>query len=367
MRLVTVKSVEPGVRLGRDIYSDNGQILLYKGAVLTDRLLDRLIDVGVFFIYIEDQLTEDILVDSVIREETKQRALQSIKHEFKTISEQATLNKTMNLDHVSKSFSSIVDSILEDIQGNTDALGMLSDTYIYDNYIFTHSLNVTIYSLGLAVKLGFSRKQLQEIGLGALLHDVGKVAIPVEVLNKPGRLEKEEFDLVKTHARAGFDLLRDIPNIPLLAAHCAFQHHERLDGNGYPRGLSADLIHPYAKIIGIADVFDAVTSHRVYRKPMLPHEGLELLYAGADRLFDKKLIEAFRETISIYPVGLTVKLNDGRLGIVVKQNRNMSTHPVIRIFKENGRKVDSPYDIDLMENINTTIVETEATLASCIK
>ncbi|WP_368506061.1 HD-GYP domain-containing protein [Alkalihalophilus sp. As8PL] len=364
MRLVAVKSVEPGVKLGRDIYNDSSQILLFRGAVLTGRLLTRLVELGIHYIYIEDELTNDIMVDSVIRDETKKRAIKTIKEEFKIISEEVILKKTVNLDQLSQNFSTVVQSILADIKHNPDALAMLSETYVYDHYIFTHSLNVTIYTLGLAMKLGYSSKQLNEIGLGALLHDVGKIAVPIEVLNKPGRLNKEEFELIKTHPRAGFDLLRDVPNIPLLAAHCAFQHHERLDGNGYPRGLTSAHIHPYAKIIGIADVFDAVTSHRVYRKPMLPHEGLELLYSGAGILFDKGLVETFRETIAIYPVGLTVKLNDGRLAIVIRQNKQMSTRPVIRVFSENGRKLKLPYDIDLMEYLDTTIIETETTLAT---
>ncbi|MDV2684156.1 HD-GYP domain-containing protein [Alkalihalophilus lindianensis] len=364
MRLVAVKSVEPGAKLGRDIYNDNSQILLFRGAVLTGRLLTRLVEMGIHYIYIEDELTNDIMVDSVIRDETKKRAIKTIKEEFKIISEEVILKKTVNFDQLSQNFSTVVHSILADIKHNPDALAMLSETYVYDHYIFTHSLNVTIYTLGLATKLGYSSKQLNEIGLGALLHDVGKIAVPIEVLNKPGRLNKEEFELIKTHPKAGFDLLRDVPNIPLLAAHCAFQHHERLDGNGYPRGLTDNLIHPYAKIIGIADVFDAVTSHRVYRKPMLPHEGLELLYSGAGILFDKGLVETFRETIALYPVGLTVKLNDGRLAIVIRQNKQMSTRPVIRVFSESGRKLKLTYDIDLMEYLDTTIIETETTLAT---
>ncbi|GAE33233.1 HD-GYP domain-containing protein [Halalkalibacter akibai] len=254
--------------------------------------------------------------------------------------------------------------ILADIKNNKDALAILSDIFVYDSYIFTHSLNVTVYTLGLAVELGFTEKQLMDIGMGALLHDVGKMAIPTEVLNKPGRLTVEEFEIIKSHAKAGYDMLRNAPNISLLSAHCAFQHHERIDGTGYPQGLKGNQIHYYAKLIAIADVFDAVTSNRIYRKPMLPHEGLELLYSGVENQFDQSLVEAFRKTIAVYPAGLKVKLSDGRVGIVVKQNKQLSTHPVVRIIEEHSRELANPYQLDLVEQLNVTIVETETTLAA---
>ena len=128
-------------------------------------------------------------------------------------------------------------------------------------------------------------------------------------------------------------------------------------------GLVENDIHLYAKIIGIADVFDAVTSHRVYRKPMLPHEALELLYSGVGGQYDQKLVEAFRKTVAVYPLGLTVTLSDGRVGIVVKQNKQLSTHPVVRIISEEGMELEQTYDLDLIKQLNVTIVETESTLA----
>ena len=118
------------------------------------------------------------------------------------------------------------------------------------------------------------------IGLGSMLHDIGKIAVSKEILLKPGKLTEEEFQVIKTHTTEGFEMLRNSYSVPLLVAHCAFQHHERLDGSGYPRGIKSKDIHDYAKVIAVADVFDAVTSNRVYRSAMLPHEGLEMLYAG---------------------------------------------------------------------------------------
>ncbi|MBU8906584.1 HD-GYP domain-containing protein [Desertibacillus haloalkaliphilus] len=363
MRLIATKSLHENDSLGKAIYNDNGQVLIRSGVPLSQRMIDRLLEIGVAFVYVKDEKTDDIEVNDVITEKTRQRAFQTIKTEFESIADEMRLSKSINRDQLGKNFSSIVDSILADVKSNKEAISLLSDVFLYDNYIFAHSLNVTIYSLGLALEMKLSDKQLKEIGLGAMLHDVGKMAIPPEILNKPGRLTDEEFDVIKRHPKAGFDLLRNIPNMPLLAAHCAFQHHERLNGSGYPRNLTSSDIHLYAKIIGIADVFDAVTSHRVYRKAMLPHEGLEILYAGAGTQFDKDMLEAFARTVAMYPVGLTVDLSDGRKAVVVKQNQHMSARPVVRIIEENDQELPEPYEIDLMVETNITIVETEATLA----
>ncbi|NEU30098.1 HD-GYP domain-containing protein [bacterium LRH843] len=356
MRLVATKSIRAGAKLGKPILSDNGQILLHKGAVLSERFINRLNEKGISFVYVEDERTDDIDAASTLTDKTKSFAVSTIKKEFIHIANELKSKRGFSGDRLSISFSKVVKAILSDINHNKEALSLLSDVYVYDSYIFTHSLNVTVYSLGLAVKLGFNEKQLMEIGMGALLHDVGKMAISTEILNKPAALTDDEFTIIKTHAKAGYDLLRRTPNISLLSAHCALQHHERLNGTGYPQGLKQNQIHKYAQIIGIADVFDAVTSQRVYRKPMLPHEALELLYSGSGSQFDPKLIEIFRKTVALYPVGITVTLSDARVGIVSKQNHLLGTHPIVRIISEKGKEIENTYDLDLAEHMNLTIV-----------
>lgn len=147
--------------------------------------------------------------------------------------------------------------------------------------------------------------------MGSLLHDIGKMMIPPEILHKPGRLTDEEFDIIKNHAKYGFDILRKQGDVPLLSAHCALQHHEKWNGGGYPRGLAGEEIHPYARALAVGDVFDALTTHRVYRRAMLPHEAMEIIYADTNSHFEQSVVETFRRTVAIYPVGVTVKLNSG--------------------------------------------------------
>lgn len=363
MRLVTTKSLKEENILSKPLFNDNGQVLIQAGVPLTRRMIERLISLEIGYVYIEDEFTNDIIVENIISESTRKKAVDTIKNEFAEISNHHIIGTSLNTLNLSKRFSVIIEKILADIKESNDVISILSDVYCYDSYIFTHSLNVTIYTIGLAMELKFSEKQLFEVALGAILHDVGKMTIPKEILEKTGKLTKEEFDIIKNHSWAGFDVLRNTPNISLLTAHCAFQHHERIDGSGYPQGLSGDDIHPYAKILAVCDVFDAVTSNRVYRKAMLPHEGLEILFGGAGKIFDKEIVELFSRTIAIYPVGLTLYLSDGSVGVVVKQNKTFSMRPVVRVFEQNGCRVE-PFEVDLLKERHITIVECEARLAA---
>ncbi|WP_332888672.1 HD-GYP domain-containing protein [Salipaludibacillus keqinensis] len=359
----SIYSVSNQDRLAKPIYNDLGQTLLNIGVVLSDRMIDRLKEKGISYIYIEDSSTTDIYVEDTINGKVRSKSLKDIQENFTTISKQMALGKAVDIDGLSPSFSTIVKEILSEIQSNKEAVSMLSDVISYDSYVFHHSLNVTVYSLALGQKMGLTDPQLHELGLGAMLHDIGKMSIPIEILNKQEKLSDEEFDQIQSHATVGFEMLRKSHTLSLLTAHCAFQHHERIDGSGYPRNISGDDIHFYAKIIGIADVFDAVTSNRVYRRAMLPHEGMELLYSGAGTLFDKDAVDLFSKIVAIYPVGLEVKLSDGREGVVAQNNKNLPSRPVIRVLMEENQ-LPCEYDLDLATELNVTIVECETTIGA---
>ncbi|WP_186578161.1 HD-GYP domain-containing protein [Aquibacillus kalidii] len=354
MKLVATKSITEGTELAKTIYSDNGQVLIKKDIKLTKRMLKRLHQLGITYVYIKDAFTEDIIVNPPISEELRIEAIQMVKTSFKDFQDNKVKSNGYLLEKTGTKMTEMVSNIVSEVKNRDEVLSILSDILISDDYIFSHSINVTIYSLALATELGLPNKQIHQIGLGAMLHDVGKVFIPEPILNKTARLTNHEFDIIKSHSEEGFNFLRKSSNIPLLVAHCAFQHHERLDGSGYPRGLTDKDIHPYGKLMAIADVFDAVTSNRVYRDAMLPHEGLEILYAGSGTLFDTKMLEAFRKTVAIYPNGISVDLSNGSTGIVVRQNKNLNDRPVVRIMEENGEQV-SPHDIDLATHLNLMI------------
>lgn len=360
MRLVETSTVLSGTCLGKAIYNSKGQVLLNEGVKLNNHLLRRLIEMNIHYIYIKDEKTDDLELHQPLSMTFRRKAIASIEKHFDEFESNKRFSNIIVLEKAAKSLIRLVREIQGEIKSNEELLALLSDVYTYDHYIFTHSLNVTMYTLAIGMKLHLKDAELESLGLGAILHDVGKMKIAEEILFKPGPLTEEEYMQVKKHTEEGFELLRKVPNLSLVAAHCAYQHHERLNGSGYPRGLKGNEIHLFGKIIAVADVFDAVTSNRVYRQAMLPHEGLEVLYSGSDSLYDQKIIEVFRQSVAVYPIGITVELKDGRKGVVCKQNIGISDRPVVRILEERGIEVE-PYELDLKAALDTMITACDTT------
>ncbi|MGD8190902.1 HD-GYP domain-containing protein [Brevibacillus ginsengisoli] len=357
MRLIAMANCQPGERLAKSIYNNNGTVLVGEGVELNQRMIDRLQALNITAIYVHDELTKDIEIKDVISESTRREALTVIHTTFQLfLDEPSRWQKHFNYKQLGKQCRQAMASIIDELKQNRTAMNLLGSVVGTDHYVFAHSFNVTLYTTALALKLNLNERELMEIGIGAMLHDVGKMAIPPEVLHKPDRLTDDEFEQIKQHAEIGFEILRRQEEIPLLAAHCAYQHHERLDGSGYPRNLTEPEIHKYAKILAICDVFDALTTNRVYRRAMLPHQAMEILYAGVDTLFIKEYVEAFRDTIALYPIGLSVTLNTGVEGIVIDYNRGLPSRPILRILKDElGNDLDSPYEIDLSKRLNLVI------------
>ena len=158
---------------------------------------------------------------------------------FKQLHSEPFSAKSFVLEKSVKEYKQVIRHLMEELRTNPDLMSILSDVCVHDSYIFTHSMNVTLYALAVGMELKLNPKQLETVGLGALMHDIGKVIVPTDILLKPGKLTEEEYMVIKMHPEEGFELLRKTPAVPLLVAHCAFQHHERLDGKGYPRGIKS--------------------------------------------------------------------------------------------------------------------------------
>ncbi|MET1013705.1 MAG: HD-GYP domain-containing protein [Paenisporosarcina sp.] len=368
MRLVNINSCHAGMKLGKAIYNEKGKVLLTQGSELTDRFIAKLKKYHISTIYIEDLASEGIDIVESIPDILRLEAMETITEGFKTISNlnsnRSNLQGMIKSGRAMRSFQKVFRDIYSCLNDNQDALNLLATTKMHENYVYNHCLNVSIYACQLAIENGLPLKNIEEIGLGAMLHDIGKVYVPSEILNKPGELSIDEYKQVQKHCEMGFETLRKIHEIPVTVAHCALQHHERIDGLGYPRGLKDDEIHKYAKIISVVDVFDALTNPRAYRSPMLPHKGMEILYAGSGTQFDSKQIHLFKNSIALYPPGITVNLNDGRTGIVSKYNYQSVGRPEIRIIR-NEEQIDvTPYEIDLsvIENLTIEIVNADALL-----
>ncbi len=360
MRLISTRALKPGMVLATTVYNIKGQPLIQENVPVTERMIYRLQELQIQYVYIKDYLSEGIQVKESVSNKVRKEAVMKIEQSFNQLSEVKIPANVLMIENCAKQLKQVIDVVLKEVKANHDLLTVLTDVYTYDSYIFHHSFNVTLYSISIGLELKLSSKQLEQLGVGAILHDVGKMLVSEDILLKPGKLTESEFTEIKNHSQYGFDILRQLNSVSLIVAHCAYQHHERLDGSGYPRGIKGEEIHPYAKIIAVADVFDAMTSNRVYRKAMLPHEALEVLYAGAGTLFDINVIEAFRRSVAIYPNGMVVDLNDGKKGIVTTQNKGLTDRPVIRIIEENGQELQTPYEFDLSKELDKVIIGFDA-------
>jgi HD-GYP domain-containing protein (c-di-GMP phosphodiesterase class II) len=346
---------KPGMKLGKRVYNEEGIVLLAEHVELTSPLISRLAKLGIHLLYIEDSRTDDIVIPDLLSDETRIRAMAEVRGQFRRLMDTES-KKKMGHKFMDKAFRDVLKLIIDDLSAHSDSMIMLTNMSATDLYLYQHSLNVCLYSVMLGMSCGYSHDELTQIGMGALLHDVGKTKVPVDILKKPGRLTDAEYTEIKKHAEAGFRILKDEPNIPLLVAHCALQHHERLDGSGYPRGIKGPDIHEYAKWIGIIDCYDAMTSHRVYKDALLPHQAMEVLYTGSGTQFDFDKISIFRDKIAIYPIGSEVTLNTGESGVVVDLNSTYPQRPIIRILQgPEGDSLRAPYEMDLSKILSVVV------------
>ncbi len=243
-----------------------------------------------------------------------------------------------------------IDSMIDSVFRNRDALLTMLKLKNYDEYTFTHSLNVSVLALSIARHLDFDRTLLGEMGLGCMFHDVGKTGIPDNILNKPSRLTDDEFAIMKQHPVIGARMLEEHGRFPEAALAVVRHHHERLDGGGYPDHLSGANLTDVIGISGIADVYDAVSSDRVYHKGMQPHMALKLVFSLRGQHFPPLLVDRFIHCLGIYPAGTTVKLNTGEIGVVFEVNHASLLKPrICLVIDTKSRLLDKKKIIDLSE------------------
>lgn len=362
MHMTSTEALQPGAKLAKPIYSSNGSVLLAAGKELSQSNIQRLLDLNVTQVYIDDPRTSDLVIEDAISETTRSRAVKVVYETFSQMIESRKWMRSIANPRLGREFRGVFEDILYDLQSKKQVMLQLTGIYTTDNYLYSHSVNVGIYSAALGMALGLKRDQLIDLGIGAILHDIGKTMVPMEILMKPGKLTDEEYALMKQHAFWGYEILKEHDDIPLISAHCALQHHERLDGSGYPRSLYGDQIHLYGQIVGIADVYDALTSNRVYRKAYLPHEALEILFASTGQ-FDSDLIRKFRDNVALYPLGLTVTLNSGETAVVVDINTKYPHRPILRVLKDAaGNDLQHPHEVDLSSDLTLMITDCEEIL-----
>lgn len=268
------------------------------------------------------------------------------KHIVQRAMHDVRMGREINTDAVGKVVDHLTDSALR----NPDALTSLSRLKSFDEYTFFHSVNTAVLALALGRVLGMGRETLHLLGVGTLLHDVGKMKVPLHILNKPARLEAFEYEIIKQHALSGAEILSRTTGLKEEAIKPALEHHERVDGTGYPYRKKGCDLSRFGLISSIVDIYDAITSDRVYHKAVPPFQALQFLYRlGQQGHLDPPLVERFIKCVGVYPVGSCVILNTGEIGIVTQIHQEQTLSPKLLIVRDAGaRPVPTPLAVDLM-------------------
>ncbi|HHU50612.1 MAG TPA: HD-GYP domain-containing protein [Firmicutes bacterium] len=312
MRFLALQDITEGMHLGKTIFGDNGRVLLAKGTKLTKSYLQKIGELGYTHLYVfQPDVDKDWLLEGPLSDYTYSETLSVVKKSLV----QAAKSRRFNLKEV----NNVIDYVVDEIMDNPIVLYNLIDMKKQDEFIYEHSVNVCIISSIIGKNMGLARDKVKQLAIGALLHDLGKVYVDPEVLNKPSSLTEEEFKQVKEHTKYGFEVLRSLDDFSILSAHIAYQHHEREDGSGYPRGLLSEEIHSFAKIVAVADSFEAMTANRKYRKKVFKNdEAIRQLTQEAPKRYDTTVIETLKRSVALYPVGCRVLLRSGEQAVVVK-------------------------------------------------
>lgn len=336
--------------LAKTLYGDNGEILLRKEVTMHLSYVKRLINLGYSGIYINDKLSEDITVTEVISEDLKMRTIKSIKNLMNTNMKKKQVQSAL------KTIEKLMNNIVDEISGNQDVIFNMMDLRVASEYTFYHCVNVCILSLVLGVALKLKKEDLYLLGTASLLHDMGKIYTPNEILDKPEKLTYEEFEIIKQHSQNGYKYVKDNLCINAKVYMGIYQHHEKYDGTGYPLNIKGKKISLFGRIIAIADVYDALVSDRPYRKGVLPSEAIEYIMGGGGTMFDQHLVRVFAAKMAPYPIGTCVSLSNNLIGIVVENYSSCCLRPLVRIIQSENILI-SPYLMDLKtSNYNVTII-----------
>ena len=317
-----------GMTLARPVLDYQSHVLLAAGVVLTPRYLRRLQDLGYREVWVEHPLSDGASEPEPLEETTKRQAMDTVRAAMRA----AAGGRDLPLPRI----YSLVDQIAQDVAAHPQLLTSLTMLKGADNYTFLHSANVCALSMLLGGWLGMRGQLLRDLGVGTLLHDLGKAFIPSSLLLKAAPLSAVELTTMRSHAQLGCQVLQQLKGLSSRVPLAACEHHERLDGSGYPHGLKGEDISLPGRICAVADSYDAMTSQRPYRRGKLPHRACEELAAQAGSLYEPHVVETFLAHVAVYPVGSFLRLAGGLLGVCVRQGED-SLHPVVRLMAPGER------------------------------
>lgn len=301
--------------------------------------IKRINDKGIASVYVKDILGIES-THGIVEEKTLANANKVLRDTFKSLAASGRLNL--------KAIKFQIDNIIDELLQNKSLTIGLEDIRDYDSYTYQHSVSVCILALIIGIRKGYNREKLRTLGIGAILHDIGKITVPQKILNKTGSLDNFEWEIIKKHPWEGFNIIKNSQEVSLFSAHIALQHHEHLNGSGYPQGLTGGKIHELAQIVAVADIFDALVSDRPYRMGYSNDEALQILYDESKTKINIEYIDLLAEHIIPYPPGTLVVLSTGDIAIVAGENPDNLSKPKIKLLLDSRhKKYDIIREIDL--------------------
>ena len=334
MRLVPIEHLKDGDVIAKDIISYDGGVLLRHSTRFKKAFKPRLLERNILEIYIKDDVSRGIEPSKIIDSSVRQTMIHDIKKQFDKLSDRLELD----IGAVSEITRELMDQI-----NQKDMILELDDLKTNDHYTYEHCLAVAILTNLTCNKMGMNIYQKEKIVMGAVIHDIGKIIIPKDILNKPGPLSKEEYEIVKQHPEVGYKMIKDNMDLSPITKLAVLCHHEREDGSGYPLGKGKEL-HIGCKIVAACDLFHALISERCYRQGLPINEVIAIAQKEAINPEIRTIIESL---FAYYPVGCMIQLNDGKIGIVEKNISSDIKRPIVRIIEKEGGKIVAKYRLNL--------------------
>lgn len=350
MQRLAIDLLRPEMISAIDVADHGGRILIRGGASFQETHIRAVVQAGFGSVYVELPGFTAAVPPGLLSQELQANAVQLIQQVYETFRDKGAADGGPVRDLASR--------LVNEVVLRRGGLFQFVDLRTQDGYLPAHAVNVAAMSIMIGLKMELIPARLQELALGALMLDLGEMLLPPEILRKAEKLTPEEMDIVKKHPEHGFSgLRRKISGIPAPSAHVSYQHHESFDGNGYPRGISGHDIHEYARIVAVADMFDALVSDRPFRRYYLPHEAAGILRAFTGRFLDPAMVPLLLSNIAVYPQGSVVRIDTGEIGEVAEVNTLDPTRPKVKLLTDKwGKKSKAPELID-MEKQKSRYVE----------
>ncbi len=327
-KIIPIDEVKAGMKTAEVVFNNNGNIMIWEDVVLDELTIERLKNVGVLEVAILIEQPQEInrraYVDSPERFKLEYTYdLGKTKKMFQTI----FAGGTIDLEET----NTIVTSVVQKVESNRNIIDSINQVRDIDEYTYYHSLNVSMLCMIIGKWLRLEDNHIKNLAQAGLLHDIGKAKIPLEILNKPGKLTESEFAEMKRHSEYGYSLAKKTRGVSPEIAKAILTHHEKEDGSGYPLGLTGDKLNLYSKVITVADIFDAMTANRVYKSKDTPFKVFELMQHGSFGVLDPIVLNTFLNNVTTYYIGSEVRLNTGEIGVVVFINSSNMSRPVVKV------------------------------------